>query len=256
MMATIHSKCGIGCILIVLFHFCGTVNADSIVVYPVQSGLIDDGSCCSPYAYTNSSSATFALTGCFSDPHYGCWNDRERGAWRWDLQDALPETAVMTSARIHWNHPNLCDAWSVYLWIDAGTQILSSSYCQQIRSNPDQQYSEQTYNASTFSWSLDEAVMDEALSGGYLSMVNQIGSSGQGCDLRSLGSEGVRIVIEYDLETCAGDFNQNNAVDVDDLLALINVYGSLNTEYDLDGNSFINVNDVLILIGVYGECDS
>ncbi len=97
--------------------------------------------------------------------------------------------------------------------------------------------------------------MDEALSGGYLSMVNQIGSSGQGCDLRSLGSEGVRIVIEYDLETCAGDFNQNNAVDVDDLLALINVYGSLNTEYDLDGNAFINVNDVLILLSAYGDCE-
>ena len=241
-------------LLMTLLVGASTVRADSVVVYPVQAGLIDDSSCCSPYAYSNSTSATFSLTGCFSDPHYGCWNDRERGAWRWDLENALPETAVVTSAHIHWNHPNLCNAWSVYLWIDAGTQILSSSYCQQIRSNPDQQYSDQAYNASTFSWSIDEAVIDEALSGGYLSLVNQIGSSGQGCDLRSLGDEGVRIVIEYDLETCDGDFNQNNAVDVDDLLALINVYGTLNNDYDLDGNSYINVDDVLILLDFYGDC--
>ena len=85
-----------------------TVHADSVVVYPVQSGLVNDASCCSPYAYSNSTSATFSLTGCFSDPHYGCWNDRERGAWRWDLENALPETAVVTSAHVHWNHPTQC----------------------------------------------------------------------------------------------------------------------------------------------------
>ena len=231
-----------------------TVHADSVVVYPVQSGLVNDASCCSPYAYSNSTSVTFSLTGCFSDPHYGCWNDRERGAWRWDLENALPETAVATSAHVHWNHPTQCNAWSVYLWIDAGTQILSSSYCHQIRMNPDQQISEQTYNDTSASWAIDESVLEDALSGGYLSMVNQIGSNGQGCVLHSLGDEGVRIVIEYDLETCAGDFNENGAVDVDDLLALINAYGTLNNQYDLDGNPLINVNDVLVLLTMYGDC--
>lgn len=233
-----------------------TSRAETTVVYPVQSGLISDGSCCSPYGYSNSVSTMFSLTGCYSDPHYGCWNNRERGAWRWDLANALPEDAVVTSAHVHWDHPEPCDAWSVYLWIDAGTQILSSSYCQQIRSNPDQQYSEQTYNASTFSWSLDEAVIEEALSGGYLSLVNQIGSSGLGCLMHSLGADGIRIQIEYDLETCDGDFNQNGIVDVDDLLALISAYGQSNDQYDLDGNSLIDVNDVLLMLGYFGDsCD-
>ncbi|MCH2132984.1 MAG: hypothetical protein MK116_04455 [Phycisphaerales bacterium] len=232
----------------------GKLQAESVTVYPVQSGLIDDASCCSPYVYSNSSSLTYMLTGCFSDPHYGCWNDRERGAWRWDLENALPETAVATSAHIHWNHPGLCDAWSVYLWIDAGTQVLSSSYCQQIRSNPDQQYSDQAYYASTFSWSLDEAVMDEALNGGYLSLVNQIGSSGQGCLMHSSGDLGVRIIIEYELDTCEGDFDGDNAVDVDDLLALIGAFGTTSSEYDLDGDAVITVDDVLVMLSVYGEC--
>ena len=253
-MTSFHPLRNSAPLLLLLSCFTTGVRAESIVVYPVQSGLIDDASCCSPYAYSNSNSPTIYLGGCFSDPHYGCWNDRERGAWRWDLEDALPETAVVTSAHIHWNHPDLCDAWSVYLWIDAGTQILSSSYCQQIRNNPDQQYSNQEYYASTFSWSLDETVIDQALSGGYLSLVNQIGSGGLGCDLHSLGDEGVRIVIDYDIVTCPGDFNQNGAVDVNDLLTLISVYGTEDADHDLDGDEFISVNDVLILLSQYGEC--
>ncbi len=253
-MSTQQSLCMHALLLFLLACLTSGVRAESVVVYPVQSGLIDDGSCCSPYAYSNSSSQMLSLGGCFSDPHYGCWNDRERGAWRWDLEGVLPATAVVTSAHIHWSHPNLCDAWSVYLWIDAGTQTLSSSYCQQIRNNPDQQYSEQEYYASTYSWSLDETVIDQALSGGYLSLVNQIGSGGLGCDLWSLGDEGVRIVIDYDIVTCDGDFNQNGAVDVDDLLVLISSYNTEDADHDLDGDEWISVNDVLILLSQYGEC--
>ena len=63
------------------------------------------------------------------------------------------------------------------------------------------------------------------------------------------------LIVEYDLEICEGDFDGNNAVDTDDVLTLINVYGTLNNHYDLDGNSFINVDDILILIGFYGECE-
>jgi hypothetical protein len=242
-------------LLIALLGCASTAQADSVTVYPVQSGLIADSSCCSPYFYSNNSSSTFAMTGCFDDYHYGCFQWRERGAWRWDLEGAVPENAVVTSAQVHWNHPNQCQAWNVYVWIDAGNQILSSSYCSQIRSNPDQQYSQQTYNASSASWSINESVLNEALGGGYLSLINQIGYDGQGCVLQSLGTDGVRIIIEYDLETCPGDFNGNNAVDVDDLLALINAYSTFNNIYDLDGNSYINVNDILILIGNYGDCE-
>ena len=256
-MTSFHPLLKSALLLFLLSCFTSGVRADSVMVYPVQSGLINDASCCSPYAYSNSTSATFSLTGCFSDPHYGCWNDRERGAWRWDLENALPETAVVTSAHIHWNHPEVCNAWSVYLWIDAGSQVLSSSYCQQIRSNPDQQYSEQTYDGTTFSWPLDEAVIDEALSGGYLSLVNQIGSSGQGCPMYSLfGNEGVRILIEYDLEICEGDFDGNGVVDVDDLLELVSNYGLENDELDLDDDGSITVNDVLLMLNYFGNnCD-
>ena len=242
-------------LFITLLHCTSMAQAETAVVYPVQSGLISDNSCCSPYTYSNSSSSTFSMTGCFNDYHYGCFQWRERGAWRWDLEEAVPENAVVKSAHVHWNHPNACQAWNVYIWIDAGSQILGSSYCQQIRNNPDQQFTQQTYNASSVSWLIDESVLNDALSEGYLSLINQIGYDGQGCVINSLGIEGVRIVIEYDLEICEGDFDGDGSVDADDVLTLINAYGTLNSNYDLDGNSFINVNDILMLIGFYGECE-
>tara|TARA_Y100000589_G_scaffold210823_1_gene198875 strand:+ start:977 stop:1735 length:759 start_codon:yes stop_codon:yes gene_type:complete len=243
------------CMAVSLMLAAGQLHAESVTIYPVQQGLIDDASCCSPYAYSNSNSPTFSLTGCFSDPHYGCWNDRERGAWRWDLEDALPDGAVVTSAHIHWNHPTLCDAWSVYLWIDAGTQILSSSYCQQIRSNPDQQYSQQEYYASTFSWSVDQSVMDEALGGGYLSLVNQIGSSGQGCVMHSGGDLGVRIIIEYDLQTCDGDADGDGDADIEDVLAIIKAWGDVGgSQADLNGDLLVDVQDLLQMLEWYEGC--
>ena len=63
------------------------------------------------------------------------------------------------------------------------------------------------------------------------------------------------LLVEYDLEICEGDFDGDGAVDVDDVLSVINAYGTFNNTYDLDGNSYINVQDILILLGVYGDCE-
>ena len=59
----------------------------------------------------------------------------------------------------------------------------------------------------------------------------------------------------HHLEICEGDFDGDGAVDVDDVLSVINAYGTFNNTYDLDGNSYINVQDILILLGVYGDCE-
>jgi hypothetical protein len=55
-------------------------------------------------------------------------------------------------------------------------------------------------------------------------------------------------------EQCPADFNGTGAVDVNDLLALISVYGTEDTDHDLDEDQFISVNDLLILLSQYGEC--
>ena len=63
------------------------------------------------------------------------------------------------------------------------------------------------------------------------------------------------LMVEYDLEICEGDFDGDGAVEVDDMLSLINAYGTFSSTYDLDGNSYINVNDILMLLDLYGECE-
>ena len=55
-------------------------------------------------------------------------------------------------------------------------------------------------------------------------------------------------------EQCPGDFDDSGAVNVDDLLALISVYGTEDADHDLDGDDQITVNDLLLLLAYYGSC--
>jgi hypothetical protein len=64
------------------------------------------------------------------------------------------------------------------------------------------------------------------------------------------------------IKRLVADFNGNGIVDVNDLLALIGVYGLMDGDeewserYDLDGDGFIGVNDLLAVLEAYGEsCD-
>ena len=271
-----------------------TVHADSVVVYPVQSGLIDAGSCCGPYPYTNSSSSTFLLTGCFNST-YGCGYQRERAAWRWDLGGQVPEGAEVTNAYIRWDQPSSCFASYVDVYIDANTQVLSSSYCAQMRGSSDQTYYDQSYWASTVSWMINPQVIEEALSGGYLCMQTDNDTGADGCAIYNSGPNGARVIINYNYpqetgaccmasgncvvinqsvcenagfvflgegvecasdscSTCDGDYDDSGGVDTDDLLSLLTVFGTADTDHDLDEDGFISVNDVLIFLSQYGEC--
>jgi hypothetical protein len=190
-------------LIIALLGCASTVQADSVTVYPVQAGLVDDGSCCSPYTYTNSSSSTFVLTGCF-DSYYGCGYDLERGAWRWNLEGQVPEGADVTSAYIRWDQPSSCWASTVDVWIDANTQVLSSSYCAQMRGGSDQTYYNQAYSGSAASWTINPPVIQEALAGGYLSLQTDNGTGGDGCTIYSTGPQGIRVIINYTLPEVMG----------------------------------------------------
>ena len=54
--------------------------------------------------------------------------------------------------------------------------------------------------------------------------------------------------------TCAGDFDLDGEVDVDDLLTIIAWFGTINPDYDLDGDGQVDVDDLLQVIGSYGPC--
>ena len=192
-----------------LFTACVTLlfpslaQAGTVTVYPVQAGLVDDGSCCNPYTYTNSGAATFVLTGCF-DSYYGCGYDVERAVWRWDLEDEVPDGAEVTSAYIRWDQSSSCWANQVDVWIDANTQLLSSSYCAQMRSGSDQVYYNQSYSGSAASWVVNPQVIEQALAGGYLSLQTDNGTGADGCAIYSTGPQGIRVVINYDYPETVG----------------------------------------------------
>ena len=162
--------------------FATAAHAETITFYPVQSGMIDDSSCCSPYTYFNSSAATYLVSDCFNST-YGCGASRERIAWRYDiagqLDDGLPEGAEIDWARFRWNHPTgSFGAMYVDIRIDADTQILSSSYCSYMRSSADQSSFIQSYITDAYSLPVDLDVIAEALEGGYLSTQIWVGGSG------------------------------------------------------------------------------
>ena len=62
------------------------------------------------------------------------------------------------------------------------------------------------------------------------------------------------LLVEYDLETCEGDFDGDNSVNIDDVLNIIGAFGSYAPEYDLDGDDQITIEDVLAILALYGPC--
>ena len=54
--------------------------------------------------------------------------------------------------------------------------------------------------------------------------------------------------------TCPGDIVVDGVVDVEDLLALINLWGSSDPAADLDGSGVVDTDDLLALINAWGMC--
>ena len=61
--------------------------------------------------------------------------------------------------------------------------------------------------------------------------------------------------IEDDCETCTGDIDGNGLVGIDDLLALLNYWGMVNSIADLNEDGTTDIKDLLILIGAWGFCE-
>ena len=54
-------------------------------------------------------------------------------------------------------------------------------------------------------------------------------------------------------DRCPGDVNFDDVVDVNDVLGLIQVWGTNDFGGDLDGSGLVDVNDILRLIEFYGQ---
>jgi hypothetical protein len=54
---------------------------------------------------------------------------------------------------------------------------------------------------------------------------------------------------------CVGDVNGDSEVDITDLLAVIDHWGEMSVQYDIDENGVVDTGDILFVIANWGNCD-
>ena len=56
-------------------------------------------------------------------------------------------------------------------------------------------------------------------------------------------------------QTCDEDLDNSNAVDVGDVLIVIDQWGSANSPADINGDGIVDVSDLLAIVGNWGPCE-
>lgn len=259
----------IPCIGVLLLCMHTPALSEEVVVYAVQSGIIDDSSCCNPSAYQDSGTTYLSAITCQDFGIYGCGQSRRRVAWRFDIADAVPEGFEISSAAFTWNHPQTSSENYCSIYIDADNQVLSSSYCSAMRSNGDMMLLSQSYTGSQISYELTPGVLAEGLAGGYV--CTQISSSAQqGVSYINSGVTAPRIIIsgtspfgacclsngycaQLPQTTC------ENGTDTTfhgpgSTCGTDNACPSEGCDGDLDGDGRVDVVDLLSVISAWGPC--
>jgi hypothetical protein len=260
------------CVGILLAALHPVALSDEIVIYAVQSGVIDDSSCCSPTAYQNSSTTYLSATACQDFGIYGCGQSKRRVAWRFDIANAIPEGFEVNSATFTWNHPQYSSEDYCGLYIDVDDQILSSSYCTAMRTDGDMRILGHSYAGTQISYPLTSAVLDEGLAGGFV--CTQISSSAwSGVSYINAGTVAPRIVLEGVIDSPVGaccllssDFcaqlprhiceNGQNTIfhGAGSICAEGSTCPSDDCGGDVQGDGVVNVEDLLGVISRWGPC--
>jgi Dockerin type I domain len=91
--------------------------------------------------------------------------------------------------------------------------------------------------------------------GGIYALAGTIGQADASTTILSTGAYAIaggfwRGVIQ----SCQADVNADNVVNIDDLLAVINAWGSTGGPADVNGDHVVNIDDLLIVINAWGMC--
>ena len=242
-------KCSLGSIL----FMAGIATADQVILYPVQSGVVSDGSCCSPYAYANSSEDGLLITGCFNST-YGCHFRKDYAVWRWDMS-GIPEDAKVTGAVMRWYHPSATFSSWTDIWIDATSNVLSSSYVASMFGDHDQYLDDVSYWSASFSFSVNIDVVADAVQEGHLAMKVGNGEGADGVYYINSGSSRPRITVFYELleKPCPADLDGNGFVDPSDLGIFLAYWGHAPLG-DFNEDGITDSSDLGILLSNWGEC--
>ena len=179
------------------------------------------------------------------------YSGKKLSMWRFNLSE-IPEEAVITSLQVRlWGDNTYGQAGNLFkLGMKSGTGVFTIQDGNDLYGSGEPFEQPGQLEAREYDLTTSEIIQAQG-STDWLVMSMSFGEYWG--SMAYLEPTAV-LLVEYDLEICEGDFDGDGAVEVDDLLALINAFGTLSNDYDLDGNSYVYVNDLLILLELYGEC--
>ena len=284
----------LACAMCILICFVANSAIGSIVTVEVpwhQTGSLGSVNCCN-YGSLGSLNGSFTRTGNCQTVYGSCVQSKRTAFWTFDLSK-LPENATVIAASFKGQTEYNDQGGSATYGVKAVTGSLTTSMAMSVLNSPDWQSSGYVYGGS-FSIALSASAIESARETGkiafreYVSTTNQVSIYNTGTNPARLSltlevpdvwggcctvTSGCVEISQYlceqsgfvflgegieceptSCQQCPGDFNGNAAVDVDDLLTLISVYGTEDADHDLNGDGLISVEDVLNMLGSWGPC--
>ena len=227
--------------------------SDQVTRYAAQGGQVyGNGSCCSPYTYTNSNASQFGAWGCFNAGVYGCIQSRQNAVWRWDAIDLIPEGSVVSSAQLVLRHSYNCIVDYAFTYIGVMPGVVSSGSLSSMNVLQNEMH---TYSSTSLTIDLDLEVLNAAMEEG--SIVAKLTNSEQnGCGFINYGTYAPRLVVTYeDLSTpCPGDLDGDGVVDGVDISMVVGHWGQSHPVYDIDGSGAVDGMELATVLGWWGSC--
>ena len=254
-----------------------------------QTASLGSTGCCN-YGSLGGLNGTFTTTGNCQSVYGSCIQSRRTAFWTFDLS-SLPENATVLSASFQGQTEYNDQGGSATYAVKAVTGSLTTSMAMSVINSPDWQSSQYLWGG-TFNIPVSASAIESARALGKLAFKHYVSTTNQ-VSIYNFGTNPARLVLTIEdpagacctltsgcvevsqylceqsgflflgegtecnstsCQQCSGDFNGNGAVDVDDLLALISVYGTEDVDHDLDGDDLISIEDLLLLLSHYGEC--
>ena len=256
-----------------------------------QTASLGSTGCCN-YGSLGALNGSFTYTGNCQTVYGSCVQSKRTAFWTFDLS-SLPSDATIVSASFKGLTEYSDQGGSASTAIKAITGSLTTSTAMSVINSPNWQTSQYLW-CGAFSVSLSASTIEAARDQGkialrhYVSTTNMVSiyNSGSNAAHLSLVIETLAGVggccssndvcfqahqtncenagftflgegVECDsniCEDCTADYDDSGTINVDDLLALLSVYGTNDQAHDLNGDNWISVEDVLLMIAAFGDC--
>ena len=205
---------------------------ETTLIAPSQSARISGSGfyCCSPETMTLDPS-TINIKRCNVQGGY-CMGNQHAGAWIFDVPQLHPET-TFSSIRFTGNREAGSSAWGnvMYRWI--GDESLSTDSASVTLYSPDASTSSYWGGSTTFNHAVPSSLFNLPM-GGRLMVIAYNGTDNTVTLLNdSSSSPTLELTFDEPLILCDGDINDDDVVNVEDLLAVIDGWGSTYNISDL-----------------------